>query len=77
MSTLSIRIPKYLHERLKKIVATDSTSINQFITSALAEKIAALETEAYLEKRSKRASKKKFRRVLDKVPDAAPESHDI
>ena len=77
MSTLSIRIPKYLHERLKKIVATDSTSINQFITSALAEKIAALETESYLEQRSKRASKKKFRRVLDKVPDVVPESHDI
>jgi len=77
MSTLSIRIPKYLHERLKKIVATDSTSINQFITSALAEKIAALETESYLEQRSKRASKKKFQQVLDKVPDIAPESHDI
>ena len=77
MSTLSIRIPKYLHERLKKIVATDSISINQFITSALAEKIAALETEAYLEQRSKRASKKKFRRVLDKVPDVVPESHDM
>jgi len=77
MSTLSIRIPKYLHERLKKIVATDSISINQFITSALAEKIAALETEAYLEQRSKRASKKKFRQVLDKVPDVVPESHDM
>jgi len=76
MSTLSLRIPKYLHDKLKKIVATERTSINQFITSALAEKIAALETEAYLELRAKRASKRKFHRVLDKIPDVEAESYD-
>ena len=56
MSTLSLRIPKYLHDRIKKLAATEKTSINQFITSALAEKIAALETESYLENRAKSGS---------------------
>lgn len=76
MSTLSLRIPKYLHERLKQIAATESTSINQFITSALAEKIAALETESYLEQRAKKASKRNFHRVLNKIPDVDAESYD-
>ena len=76
MSTLSVRIPKYLHDRIKQITAIESTSINQFITSALAEKIAALETESYLEERAKRASKRKFNRVLDRIPDIEAESYD-
>ena len=54
----------------------ESTSINQFIASALAEKIAALETESYLEERAKRASKRKFHKVLDKIPDVEAESFD-
>jgi hypothetical protein len=76
MSTLSVRIPKYLHDRIKRITAMESTSINQFIASALAEKIAALETESYLEERAKRASKRKFHKVLDKIPDVEAESFD-
>lgn len=76
MSTLSLRIPEYLHEKIKKITAAERTSINQFITSALAEKISALETESYLEQRTKRASKRKFRQVLNKIPDTPAESYD-
>ena len=69
MSTLSLRIPKYLHDKIKNIADNESTSINQFIASALAEKISALETETYLKQRANRASKSKFRQVLEKVPD--------
>ncbi len=76
MSTLSLRIPKYLHDKIKKITANESTSINQFIASALAEKISALETESYLEQHANRASKSKFRKVLKKVPDVPAESYD-
>jgi len=76
MSTLSVRIPKYLHDRIKQLAATESTSINQFITSALAEKIAALETESYLEERAKKANKKKFNQILNKIPDVETESYD-
>lgn len=48
MSSLSIRIPESLHKSLKVIAKKDRVSINQFITSAVTEKITALETEAYL-----------------------------
>ncbi len=45
MSSLSISIPESLHNSLRKIPEKDHISINQFITTAIAEKITALETE--------------------------------
>jgi hypothetical protein len=47
-------------------------SINQFISSAVSEKISALLTEDYLIKRAKRAKKSAFRKVLNKVPNREP-----
>jgi hypothetical protein len=54
----------------------EGISINQFIASAAAEKMAALLTEEYIEKRARRASQKKFKAVLKKVPDVPPENRD-
>lgn len=76
MSTLSLRIPESLHNRVKQLASEDKVSINQFITSALAEKISALETGRYLEERGKRGDADKFRDVLSKIPDSEPDSFD-
>ncbi len=76
MSTLSIRIPDSIHTMVKAIAKDDSISINQFIASAIGEKIAALETQNYLEKRSALASKKNALKVLSKVPNTKPDECD-
>ena len=76
MSTLSLRLPESLHKKVKELSRQENISINQFITSALAEKISALLTEEYLEKRAKRASREKFEQALTKVADVAPEEFD-
>jgi uncharacterized protein (DUF1778 family) len=76
MSTLSLRLPNSLHEQIRRLAKTEGISINQFVASAAAEKMAALLTEEYIEKRGKRASLKKFQAVLNKVPDVPPENHD-
>jgi len=76
MSTLSLRIPESLHNRVRVLATEDNISINQFITSAVAEKLSALDTENYLEQRAKKGSKKKFLKVLAKVPDVEPEEYD-
>jgi uncharacterized protein (DUF1778 family) len=76
MSTLSLRLPNSLHEQIRQIAKREGISINQFIASAAAEKMAALLTEEYIEKRAKRASRKKFQAVLNKVPDVPAENHD-
>lgn len=76
MSTLSIRLPESLHKRVKELAAKERLSINQFITTALAEKISALDTEVYLLERAKRGRRDKFLSVLSKVPDVEAEERD-
>ena len=76
MSTISLRLPDSLHERIRKLAKKDNISINQFAASALAEKISALETEEYLDKRAKRGDRKKFERALSKVPEVEPNRED-
>lgn len=71
MGTLSVRMPDSLHSKLKKLSKKDKISLNQFITSAVTEKITALETENYLSERAKRGSKEKYLRVLNKVPNSS------
>ena len=51
-------------------------SINQFLASAAAEKVAAVLTEDYLEDRARRGERARFRAVLDKVPDQPPSPED-
>ena len=76
MSTLSLRLPNSLHEQIRLLAKQEGISINQFIASAAAEKIASLMTEDYIKERAKRASIDKFRAVLKKVPDVEPEEYD-
>ena len=77
MSTLSIRIPDSIHEVIKRMSKEDNISINQFIASAITEKVTAFETEDYLIKRGSLGSKKAFSNVLKKVPKVEPDKYDI
>ncbi|HEX9640931.1 MAG TPA: toxin-antitoxin system HicB family antitoxin [Candidatus Krumholzibacteria bacterium] len=76
MSTLSLRLPNSLHEEIKKLAHREGISINQLVSTAVAEKLAALMAEEHLEKRARRSSKRKFQRVLRKVRDVSPGSED-
>ena len=76
MGNLTLRMPDSYHFAIKKIVAKDNISINQFIVSDKEEKIASLETQQYLEQRAEKASKEKFIKVLSKVPDTEPLDFD-
>ena len=76
MSALSLRMPVSIHEKVKEIVRKDHVSINQFINSAVAEKISAFMSEEYLTERAKRGTKKKYLSALSKVPTAPPSESD-
>ena len=76
MSTLSLRLPESLHKSARALAKKEKVSINQLVTLALAEKVAALETEDYLEKRAKRASEIKFDRAMAKVARVEPADKD-
>jgi hypothetical protein len=76
MSTLSLRLPNSLHAEIKKLARREGISINQLVSTAVAEKLAALMTEEHLEARARRGSKRKFQRVLRKVRDVPPGDDD-
>lgn len=72
MSMLSLRLPESLHRKVRELAAKKSVSINQFIATAVAEKMAALLTEEYLEERARRANPAAFDRIRARVPDVPP-----
>ena len=76
MSTISLRLPDSLHETARELAKKDHVSINQFIATAVAEKISALITGEYLEERAERGSRKKFERAMSKVQDVEPDEYD-
>ena len=73
MSTLSIRLPDSIHIHVRDWANTEGVSINQFISSAVAEKLAALATESYLAERAARGNRGAFDAALAEVPDVADE----
>lgn len=76
MSTISLRLPASLHKSVRELARKEDVSINQLITTALAEKLSALTTFEYLEERAKRGSRKKFERAMAKIKDIKPEEQD-
>ena len=76
MSTLSLRLPESLHRRLSEVAEKEGVSINQLISSAVAEKMSALLAEEYLAERAARGNRSRFDEVLAKVPDVEPDPKD-
>ena len=76
MGALSLRLPESLHRKLGEIAEREGISINQLISSAVAEKVSALLTEEYLQTRAKRANRRRFESVLARVPDVEAEESD-
>lgn len=76
MSTISLRIPDHLHERVRELAAEQNVSINQFITLAVSEKTTALMTADYLAERANRGNRKKFDNALAKVRSDEPDEAD-
>lgn len=76
MGTLSLRLPESIHRKLSEVAEREGVSLNQIISSAVAEKLAALMTEEYLHARARNASTEKFDAVMAKIPDAPPMKGD-
>lgn len=76
MSAISVRLAHSLHRKVREVAEKDGVSINQFINTAVAEKLSALLTVDVLEERARRASRVKFERALAKIPDVEPPAPD-
>lgn len=76
MSTLSLRLPASLHRHVRELAKREGVSINQLISAAVGEKVAALDTVDYLRERAKRGNRKAFDAVLARIPDVEPPDFD-
>jgi len=76
MTTISLRLADSLHKRVRELARREGISINQLISTALAEKMSALMTGEYLEQRAKRGTRKKHDKAFSRVRDSAPGKSD-
>ena len=76
MSALTVRLPNSVHETIKDLAKRDGISVNQFIASAAAEKMASFLTVDYLKREAAKGSRKDFDKLLRKVPNVAPSPGD-
>ncbi len=72
MTALTIRLPNSVHQTIKELAARDQISVNQFIASAAAEKMAAVLTLDYLRTEAAKGRREDFLQLLDLAPDAPP-----
>ncbi len=61
---------------VRELSKEEGISMNQLIVTALAEKISALKTVDYLKQNANQASREKFLKALDEVPDIEPFDND-
>ena len=55
LSTYPLRLPKSLKAAVAEISKADGTSINQFVTTAVAEKVSAMKTAEFFAERTSQA----------------------
>ncbi|HEY3327843.1 MAG TPA: YlcI/YnfO family protein [Novimethylophilus sp.] len=55
-SNYALRLPASLKQSVERAARDDGTSLNQFIVTAIAEKLAAIKTADYFQERAKRGN---------------------
>ena len=75
-STYPLRLPSSLKMAVREISEEDGTSINQFVATAVAEKITAMRTAEFFAARSGEADIQTARRLLKRSGGEPPEAAD-
>jgi hypothetical protein len=75
-STYPLRLPRSLKLAVERLSRQEGTSINQFVATAVAEKIAALETARFSDDRKNRADFKAFDRIMKRRGGERPRPGD-
>ena len=74
--TYPLRLPRSLKDAVERLSKQDGTSINQFVATAVAEKVSALETARYFTDRKARADFKAFDKIMKRRGGAPPRQGD-
>ena len=76
LSTYPLRLPTSLKAAVAEISKADGTSINQFVTTAVAEKVAAMKTAEFFTACGKQADVEAARRLLRRAGGRPPGPED-
>lgn len=74
MTALTVRLPNSVHAKIRELAARDEISVNQFIASAAAEKLASMLTLDYLHQEATHGRRQDFERYLNALPDVPDET---
>jgi hypothetical protein len=75
-TTYPLRLPASIKAEAEKIAAQDGTSLNQFVATAVAEKLAVLRTAGYFAERKGRADWEAFERLMARRTGEPPQPGD-
>lgn len=76
ITTYPLRLPKSLKSAVASMCKEEGTSINQFVNTAVAEKISAMKTAEFFAAHGSSANIDAARRLLKREGGAPPEPHD-
>lgn len=76
-TTYPLRLPRSLKEAVGRLSREDGTSINQFVATAVAEKVSALQTARFFfQDRKARADFRAFDRIMKRRGGKPPREGD-
>lgn len=75
-TTYPLRLPSSLKAAVREVSRRDGTSINQFVTTAVAEKLSAMRTAEFFAERGAQADIEAARRILRRQGGHEPEEED-
>lgn len=75
-STYPLRLPSSLKAAVREVSRKDGTSINQFVSTAVAEKLSAMRTADFFAERGAEADIEAARRILRREGGEVPVPED-
>jgi len=75
-STYPLRLPTSVKAAAEKLAKAEGVSLNQFVATAVAEKLVAMNTAAFFAERKERADLEAFRAILTRQGGELPKEGD-
>jgi hypothetical protein len=75
-TTYPLRLPRSLKQEVERRAREDGTSVNQFVATAVAEKLAAMNTAQFFADRRARADFKAFDKLMRRKGGEPPRADD-
>jgi hypothetical protein len=76
VTTYPLRLPRSIKAAVEKLAKSEGISLNQFVATAVAEKLAVLSTASYFEERKSRADLAAFERIVKRKGGVPPREGD-